>query len=292
MLDQKEIWTTPQEVRVAAEAGDVEAQYNLGVMYDQGLGARQDYGEAAKWYRKSAEQGFPDAQFNLGAMHYSGQGVPKDPSEAARWYARAAQQGFANAQLSLGDLYARGQGVRLDLVNAYKWVSIAESNGNQGGQQFLDALDNHLTTTQKDFAAGLVNEWQVTSEVDTNHPSVARARKLVDATEFQAFMSGGISNDNTQQKACECFSQQRRADLSAPITQGPHGWDCPVGWFGICRLDKQISSSTSGVETWMMLGAGLVGIGSTPARHFKIQIFKGELGPNGEALPLSPNVRQ
>ena len=35
-------------------------------MYAQGRGMPQDFGEAAKWYRKAAEQGDALAQFNLG----------------------------------------------------------------------------------------------------------------------------------------------------------------------------------------------------------------------------------
>ena len=37
--------------------GFAYAQYNLGVMYDNGQGVQQDYKEAVKWYRKAAEQG-------------------------------------------------------------------------------------------------------------------------------------------------------------------------------------------------------------------------------------------
>ena len=40
----------------AAEQGLVQAQYNLGDMYEQGQGVRQDYAEAFRWYRKAAEQ--------------------------------------------------------------------------------------------------------------------------------------------------------------------------------------------------------------------------------------------
>ena len=45
------------EWRDLAEQGDAEAQYNLGVMYDNGQGVAQDYAEAVKWYRRAAEQG-------------------------------------------------------------------------------------------------------------------------------------------------------------------------------------------------------------------------------------------
>ena len=52
--------------RKAAEQGDASAQYNLGVMYENGHGVEQDDEQAVFWYRKAAEQGYADAQYNLG----------------------------------------------------------------------------------------------------------------------------------------------------------------------------------------------------------------------------------
>lgn len=80
-----------------AELGDAEAQYNLGVMFDQGASVEQDLAQAASWYRKAAEQGFLDAQTNLGMMYYRGEGVPTDHQEASRWLQRAANMGDEEA---------------------------------------------------------------------------------------------------------------------------------------------------------------------------------------------------
>ena len=52
--------------RSAAEQGHPGGQCNLGLMYENGQGVKQDYAEAVRWYRKAAEQGDADAQFNLG----------------------------------------------------------------------------------------------------------------------------------------------------------------------------------------------------------------------------------
>ena len=54
-------------------------------------------GEVAGWFRLAAVQGHADAQFNLGHMFESGLGVAKDRAEAARWYRMAAAQGHAVA---------------------------------------------------------------------------------------------------------------------------------------------------------------------------------------------------
>ncbi|MFN8818923.1 MAG: tetratricopeptide repeat protein, partial [Holosporaceae bacterium] len=70
------------EMRTKAEQGNAVAQYNLGVMYDEGQGVTRDYAEAVKWFRKAAEQGDANAQSNLGVMYGKGEGVTRDYAEA------------------------------------------------------------------------------------------------------------------------------------------------------------------------------------------------------------------
>ena len=65
-----------------AEQGNASAQYNLGVMYRDGMGVLKDEQQAVAWYRKAAEQGLAWPQFNLGVMYANGQGVPKDEQQA------------------------------------------------------------------------------------------------------------------------------------------------------------------------------------------------------------------
>ena len=64
--------------RSAAEQGHADAQYNLGFMYDQGKGLKQDFGEAVRLFRKAADQGDVKAHCNLGVMYVQGQGVKQD----------------------------------------------------------------------------------------------------------------------------------------------------------------------------------------------------------------------
>ena len=46
-------------LRVRAEQGDAEAQYNLGLMYSNGVGIAPDDAEAMHWFRLAAEQASP-----------------------------------------------------------------------------------------------------------------------------------------------------------------------------------------------------------------------------------------
>ena len=86
------------ETKAAAEQGDAVAQYNLGVMYDNGIGVPENDAEAVKWYRKAADQGHAKAQFNLGVMYYNGDGVPENHVRAYVWLSMAKTQGHEKAK--------------------------------------------------------------------------------------------------------------------------------------------------------------------------------------------------
>ena len=62
-------------------------------MYSRGEGVPQDYAEAVRWYRLAAEQGDAEAQFNLGVMYTDGKGVPQDYVLAHMWFNLSAAQG-------------------------------------------------------------------------------------------------------------------------------------------------------------------------------------------------------
>jgi TPR repeat protein len=68
-------------------------------MYFNGRGVQQDAAEAVKWIIKAAEQGDVDAQYMLGVSYYGLiEGVPEDRVEAKKWLRKAAAQGCAEAQ--------------------------------------------------------------------------------------------------------------------------------------------------------------------------------------------------
>src|SRR5260370_17944390 len=66
---------------------------------------KADYATALRIYRSMADQGLAIAQFNVGLMYDNGQGVSKDEVQAIKWYRLAADQGRSDAQYQLGHLY-------------------------------------------------------------------------------------------------------------------------------------------------------------------------------------------
>ena len=77
----------------AAEAGDLVAQENLGLIYEYGLFAPRDPERSAKWWRAAAEQGDARAQFRTGENLWMGWGVARDRMEALKWWTLAREQG-------------------------------------------------------------------------------------------------------------------------------------------------------------------------------------------------------
>lgn len=73
----------------AAEAGDPEAQVNVGEIFEKGLGTEPNYEAAVIWYQKAAAQGNKRGLFNLGTMYEQGRGVEEDRVKALNLYRQA-----------------------------------------------------------------------------------------------------------------------------------------------------------------------------------------------------------
>ena len=110
----------------AARAADPEGQFRLGLTYADGKYLRQDFAEAAKWYRSAALAGsHGSAYFHLAELHNTGKGVIHDYAKALEYYVAAAERGHPIAQYFVGLMYKEGWGVRADGVKALKWVLLA-----------------------------------------------------------------------------------------------------------------------------------------------------------------------
>ena len=83
---------------VMAENGDIDAQYKLGNMYEEGDGVNSDVEKAFKWYKKAADNGQSDACFRLGMMYSDGSVPSNGMQEALLYFKRAAERGHIHGQ--------------------------------------------------------------------------------------------------------------------------------------------------------------------------------------------------
>lgn len=98
--------------QVPAQMGDMRCQNAMGILYVRGyVGNRSiaDLRIAANWFKLAAQQNQPDAQFNLGLMQEKGMGIPRDVNAAIAWYQRAAAQGNEKARQALNRLANSGR---------------------------------------------------------------------------------------------------------------------------------------------------------------------------------------
>jgi len=139
----------------AADLGNAEAQFNLGVMCGKGEGVLKNDTAAVGWYRKAAVRGHPVAQCNLGIHYANGEGVLEDDVEAIKWYRMSAVQGNAIAQNNLGGQYANGQGVSRNLVTAYAWYNLAAARGSDVAIKNKTEISATMSTSQVSQAQAL-----------------------------------------------------------------------------------------------------------------------------------------
>jgi TPR repeat protein len=114
--------------------------------------------------REQGERGNIDAQFALGFMYEEGKtlGVPRDSAEAARWYRLAADQGYYAARHELGLMYFEGKGVPQDYVTAYMWLNLAAARSPAGETNAVEARDliaGMLTKAQIAEGQKLERQW-------------------------------------------------------------------------------------------------------------------------------------
>lgn len=156
-----------------AQAGDADAQYDLGNCYLYGDGVEKDGEKASFWYKQyqqntantkttqntnvstsyttyynekptqqnneiadliqKAQDGDADAQCKLGVWYEKGQNY----YEAVKWFRKAAEQGHADAQNNLGECYFYGHGVNENYNEAVKWFRKAAEQDNGKAQRYL-----------------------------------------------------------------------------------------------------------------------------------------------------------
>lgn len=130
------------ELKRSAQKGDALAQYNLAVMYLQGIAVPKDYDKTVQWFTKAAMQNYAPAQAALANMYQYGWGVPKNDVKAVEWYTRAAERGFAQAQCDLGVIYFVGAGVAKDYTKARAWLEMGAQQDNACAQCNLGLMYN------------------------------------------------------------------------------------------------------------------------------------------------------
>lgn len=150
-----------------ANAGNSEAQFQLGRMYDSGDKLERDREKAIIWYTSAANQGHAESQYRLAIAYLYGIGITRNVANGESWLTKAAQQnhtvakdmlpiylanrsanqstsialswylekaaaGDPEGQFGIGNMYESGWGIFTNNAEAKKWYAAARTTGSGG----------------------------------------------------------------------------------------------------------------------------------------------------------------
>ena len=121
---------------------------------------KHDYATAVKEWRPLAEAGDAPTQFNLGLMYLDGVGVPQNSEQAMEWFRKSADRGYAKAQYNLGALYAVGRGVRKDLITAHMWMNLCAASGDAKCARQRDLIAGKMKARDLATAQRRATDWK------------------------------------------------------------------------------------------------------------------------------------
>ena len=160
---------TIPELRAAAEKGDADARFELGLYHKfgicgdgnkttaeklfiaaaaqdhkaaramccgEGYGVRKDAVKAIALFHQAAEAGDAWSQFWLGAFYFGN----RAPEKAVMWFRKAAEQGNSWGQVFLGMAYlgiSKNENAPRDPQRGFEWCLKSAEQGNVMGQMIL-----------------------------------------------------------------------------------------------------------------------------------------------------------
>ena len=157
--------------QLGATQEDPSCQYELGLCYLKGNGVSQNNSKGAALIKSAAQQGMPEAQSKMGILYRDGQGVIQNMQTAILWWTKAAEQDDASAQINLGVCYANGLGVNKDLSKAKYWWGKAAAKGEDV------AISNLSKLTKEEKAMNERTFQQPSNSQNTFQQNIEKAKE-------------------------------------------------------------------------------------------------------------------
>ena len=152
-LEQKDYKTALYFLSLFAANGDARANYNLGIMYREGLGVTQDDIEALTHFIAAAEDGHMLGNYAVGLAFLRGRGSDVDAEAALFYLKEATLLGHALSPVEIGRVYFDGKLTEKDVVAAHFWWSVARDRNAPRATEYLNSLSRQMSETQKQKAA-------------------------------------------------------------------------------------------------------------------------------------------
>jgi len=124
-FEGKHFSTASRLLSPLADQGDVEAQFRMAIMAQNGLGMVVNEKVAFQNMLAAAEQGHALSMHGLGFMFLEGECTEKDTSKAAKWFHKAVDAGLQGSMTTLAMMYRDGNGVEQNPEEANRLFKLA-----------------------------------------------------------------------------------------------------------------------------------------------------------------------
>ncbi|MBC2778110.1 SPOR domain-containing protein [Parasphingopyxis sp. GrpM-11] len=142
------------EWRPLADAGDPDAQFNLGQAYKLGRGLSQDMGRARELFRLAADQGHLQAQANYGLILFQ----EGDRQTAMPYIIAAAERGEPRAQYVYGTALFNGDHAPRDWPRAYAMMAQAAGAGLPQALASIEQMDEHIPAAEREQGLAMADQ--------------------------------------------------------------------------------------------------------------------------------------
>ena len=180
-----------------AKAENPEAQYYVGMMFNNGIGVGRDPEKAFDWFLKSSAGGDPLGAYKVGC-YYAGQfgvvtinhdkaleyklvaaeagyslaqsdvavtyGSRGNLEDAVRWWTVSAHQGHSQSLWNLSIMYYRGKIVPRDMAAAYAYLELsARAAGiaeSEIRETMIEQFSSELSAAELDEAREIISDWK------------------------------------------------------------------------------------------------------------------------------------
>ncbi len=159
----------------AAQRGNAQAQYDLGLMYATGDGVQKNEALALTWFNRAAQNNFAKsvdvnsvvattrdsqkfrfakeaadrgnarAQYDLAMMYLKGENVQQNKKLAFNYFHKAARNNIVEAKFQMGLNFSEGRGVRQQNQLARYWFKLAAKAGHPQAMAYLASIEKRVS---------------------------------------------------------------------------------------------------------------------------------------------------
>ncbi|WP_269580958.1 tetratricopeptide repeat protein [Roseibium sp. Sym1] len=160
----------------SVESGGVVANYELGKMFEHGLGVERNYFKAARLYKASIEGKYFPGLISLGLLYCDGNGVERDYHEANRLFRRAKELDLPGGAASVGWMLINGFGVPENKEAGLRMIKEAADNEDYFGTYYFAKLLEEGVLVPQDHEQAV--ELYIVSAEKENQHAIAALKRL------------------------------------------------------------------------------------------------------------------